>query len=417
MSSGRSPEELHRASVVENSGSRWFLWLSCLITAATIGLSPASASAQTIQVSPAALSATVVKGQSTTLALNLQKSGTTQHTWEPKTSVTWISLSPAYGSSNTITTERDTVQVTINSAGMPLGTNSGLVYVWEGGPGVSRLITVPVSVTVSQTGTTTPPSAPPPASPPPASPPPASPPSGSPPPASPPPASPSPASAPPPPPSSLNSTITAFPAALSATVVKGQSTTLALNLQKSGSTQHTWEPKTSVTWISLSPAYGSSNTITTERDTVQVTINSAGMPLGTNSGVVYVWEGGPGVSRLITVPVSVTVSQTGTTTPPSAPPPASPPPIGGAAPPPPPPSPTSGTATVTWSPNSEADLAGYKLYIGTKSGAYSQTIDVGNITAYSVALAKGFTYFFALTAYDKTGNESNRSAELSRSIF
>src|SRR5574338_59751 len=63
----------------------------------------------------------------------------------------------------------------------------------------------------------------------PASPPPASPPPTSPPPASPPPASPPPAS---PPPTSLNSNITTWPASLSANVIKGQTTTLTLNLQK-----------------------------------------------------------------------------------------------------------------------------------------------------------------------------------------
>jgi hypothetical protein len=360
--------------------------------------------AQNIQVSPSSLSATVAKGQSTTLTLNLQKSGTEQHFWEPKTNVTWVTLSPVYGSNNTITAEVDQARVIINIANMAIGTNSGVVYIMQSGPGVSRIITVPVTVTVTQTGTTTPPSPPPP---PPASPPPASPP--------PPPASPPPASPPPPPPSSLNSTITAFPAALSANVVKGQSTTLTLNLQKTGSTQHVWEPKTSVTWITLSPAYGSANTITTELDQVRVTINSSGMALGTNSGVVYVWDSGPGVSRFITVPVTVTVTQTGTTTPPSPPPP---PPVGGVTPPPPPPpSPTNGVATVTWAANGEADLAGYKLYVGTSSGIYNRTIDVGKVTSYSMSLPKGRTYFFALTAYDGAGNESGRSAEVSRSIY
>jgi hypothetical protein len=365
------------------------------------------AHAQSIQVSPAALSATVVKGQSRTLTLNLQKTGTAQHVWEPKTSVAWISLSPTYGSANVITTEVDQLRVTINSSSMPLGTSSGLVYVWDTGSGASRYITVPVTVAVTPPGTASPP---PPASPPPASPPP--------PPSSPPPASPQPPPASPPlaspPPTSLNSTITAFPASLSATVVKGQSTTLAFNLQKTGTAQHVWEPKTSVTWISLSPAYGSANTISTERDQIRVTINSSSMPLGTNSGLVYVWESGPGVSRLITVPVTVTVTQTGATTPPAPPPPS---PIGGVTPPPPPPSPKNGIATVTWAPNTEADLAGYKLYVGTSSGVYSRTVDVGKATSYSITLPKGMTYFFVVTAYDRSGHESARSAELSRSLF
>jgi hypothetical protein len=222
-------------------------------------------------------------------------------------------------------------------------------------------------------------------------------------------------------PAAFAQNIQVSPAALSATVVKGQTTTLTLNLQKTGTTQHVWEPKTSVGWISLSPAYGSANTITTELDQVRVTINSGGMSIGTNSGLVYVWESGPGVSRLITVPVTVTVAQTGTTLPPPPPSPTTPPPpppIGGVSPPPPPPlSPTNGTATVTWAANSEADLAGYKLYVGTSSGIYSRIVDVGKVTSYSISLPKGVTYFFCVTAYDNAGNESGQSAELSRSLF
>ena len=205
------------------------------------------------------------------------------------------------------------------------------------------------------------------------------------------------------------------PSALTATVSKGQSTTLTLNLQKTGTAQHVWEPKTSVNWISLSPAYGSSNTITTELDQVRATVNTASLAVGTNSGLVYISESGPGVSRFITVPVTVTVTAAGTTPPP--PPASPPPPVGGITPPPPPPSPSTKVATVTWAANSEADLAGYKLHVGTTSGVYSQTIDVGRVTSYAIALPKGVTYFFALTAYDSSGNESGRSAELSRSIF
>jgi hypothetical protein len=206
------------------------------------------------------------------------------------------------------------------------------------------------------------------------------------------------------------------PASLSATVVKGQSTALTLNLQKTGTAQHVWEPKTSVGWITLSPGYGSANTITTELDQLRLTINSSSLALGTNSGLVYVFESGSGVSRMITVPVTVTVSQTGTTTPPPPLPPPSP--IGGVSPPPPPPpSPTNGTATVTWAANSESDLAGYKLYVGTSSGIYNRTIDVGKVTSYSISLPKGSTYFFVLTAYDNSGNESGRSAETSRSLY
>lgn len=229
--------------------------------------------------------------------------------------------------------------------------------------------------------------------------------------------------------------IQASPSALSATVVKGQSTTLTLNLQKTGTEQHVWEPKTSVPWITMTPSYGSTNTITTELDQMRATVNTANLTVGTNLALIYIWESGPGLSRLITVPVTVTVTSSGTPSPapPSPPPsPPSPPPAppqtnpGGQVqvlpppppPPPPPPAPPSnGVVKVTWAANGEADLAGYKLYVGTRSGVYMQTIDVGKTTSYSITLPKGVTYFFSVTAYDTSGNESGRSAEQSRSLF
>ena len=102
------------------------------------------ASAQNVQASPSVLSATLVKGQSTTLTLKLQKSGSDQHVWEPKTNVNWVTLSPNYGSYNTITTETDTVKVTVSTANMTVGTNSGLIYIWDTGSS-ARLITVPLT--------------------------------------------------------------------------------------------------------------------------------------------------------------------------------------------------------------------------------------------------------------------------------
>jgi hypothetical protein len=63
------------------------------------------------------------------------------------------------------------------------------------------------------------------------------------------------------------------------------------------------------------------------------------------------------------------------------------------------------------------DLAGHNVYYGTASGNYSQSIDTGNTTTYTVAnLADGLTYYFAVTAYDTSGNESEFSDEVSKTI-
>jgi hypothetical protein len=66
-----------------------------------------------------------------------------------------------------------------------------------------------------------------------------------------------------------------------------------------------------------------------------------------------------------------------------------------------------------WGLNPESELAGYKLYIGNQSRAYSQALDVGLVTTFQLnGLQPGYTYFFALTAYDHTGLESDFSREL-----
>lgn len=74
----------------------------------------------------------------------------------------------------------------------------------------------------------------------------------------------------------------------------------------------------------------------------------------------------------------------------------------------------AGDLPLTWDPNAEADLSGYKVHIGTSSRTYVQTIDVGHVTAFTVSnLSEGQTYFAAVTAYDIFGNESGFSNEVS----
>jgi len=77
----------------------------------------------------------------------------------------------------------------------------------------------------------------------------------------------------------------------------------------------------------------------------------------------------------------------------------------------------AGDVTLAWDPNSETDLAGYKLYYGTASGAYTESIDVGNVNEFTITgLDTGVLYYFAATAYDVDGNESYYSNEVSHEI-
>ncbi|MGO4546233.1 S-layer homology domain-containing protein [Paenibacillus sp. 2TAB23] len=66
--------------------------------------------------------------------------------------------------------------------------------------------------------------------------------------------------------------------------------------------------------------------------------------------------------------------------------------------------------TLSWEANSEADLAGYNVYVSADAATWNTAVDVGlavNHTALN--LTNGVLYRFAVTAYDQSGNESDKS--------
>jgi hypothetical protein len=70
-----------------------------------------------------------------------------------------------------------------------------------------------------------------------------------------------------------------------------------------------------------------------------------------------------------------------------------------------------------WDPNTEPQLAGYKIYWGTSSGNYAFSKNVGNTTSSTITgLDEGKTYYFAATAYDGAGTESNYSNQITYTI-
>lgn len=89
----------------------------------------------------------------------------------------------------------------------------------------------------------------------------------------------------------------------------------------------------------------------------------------------------------------------------------------------------TGTATLSWNTNTEEDLAGYKIYYGTSPRTgdcppsdYPEKIDIGKTDtpqspSYTIQnLTLGKTYYFSVTSYDASGNESCFSSEMSKSM-
>jgi hypothetical protein len=81
-------------------------------------------------------------------------------------------------------------------------------------------------------------------------------------------------------------------------------------------------------------------------------------------------------------------------------------------------------ATLSWEAppidvtgNPAVSLAGFKVYVGTTTPinkGNSLAIDVGNTITYVVEALEAGTYYFAVSAYDSSGNESDLSNEVSK---
>jgi len=75
--------------------------------------------------------------------------------------------------------------------------------------------------------------------------------------------------------------------------------------------------------------------------------------------------------------------------------------------------------TLAWNPNTEPDLAGYRIYWGDASRSYTAHVDVPAVAneqktaTIDITPEDGRTVYFAATAYDVAGNESGYSQEVS----
>lgn len=72
---------------------------------------------------------------------------------------------------------------------------------------------------------------------------------------------------------------------------------------------------------------------------------------------------------------------------------------------------------LSWDASPEPDLMGYNVYMGTSQGSYHTTKNTGPNPSYVFQnLPQGITYYFTVTAYDQTNNESLPSEEVSVKI-
>jgi hypothetical protein len=182
------------------------------------------------------------------------------------------------------------------------------------------------------------------------------------------------------------STIGQNPSSLTFIAQEGASQPSVQNFRISNKGQGTlsWTVSESAGWLSLSPTSG---TTTTETDVIIVTVNTAGLTTNTYTAPITITaSGASNTPQQVLVTLALTA-------------------------------PTSGVAKLTWDANTDRDLAGYKVYMGTSSGAYGPPIDVGNVTTFNIFnLQKSQTYYFAVTAYNTSGNESGYSNEATKSI-
>jgi hypothetical protein len=74
----------------------------------------------------------------------------------------------------------------------------------------------------------------------------------------------------------------------------------------------------------------------------------------------------------------------------------------------------TGSITLAWNASTDPIVAGYNVYYGGASGAYTNEISAGNASNATISgLVEGTTYYFAATTYAASGLESPFSSEVS----
>jgi hypothetical protein len=79
--------------------------------------------------------------------------------------------------------------------------------------------------------------------------------------------------------------------------------------------------------------------------------------------------------------------------------------------------PAAQKVTLAWNQSPDLNVIGYRVYHGAASRNYTNIVDVGNATSATISnLVEGATYYFAATAYNVLGMESEYSDEITYTV-
>ncbi len=332
-------------SSVKLPSQTWFLKRNAMLVGAVCLMSTAfglkSTEAFALIVNPTSLSFSGVQGGTNPApqSVTFSKKNKREKSWTARTSAAWLSATP---SSGTLATETDTIQVSVNTAGLTAGSYAGRVTiaVTQRDGRISKN-NVSVALTVTSGGT--------------------------------------------------SPTIGVSPTSLSFSGTAGGANPAAktMSIVNTGGGTLSWNASDNTAWLSLSPTSG------TDSGSITAAVNLAGLAAGTYTAAISVAAAGATNTPQV-IPVTLTIANS---------------PSGSSS---------TASATLTWNANTEADLAGYKVYRGTSPGTYGAPIAMlqGNVTSYvATGLQIGTSYYFVVTAYDTAGNESAYSNEVSKSIY
>ncbi|MDH3505306.1 MAG: FG-GAP-like repeat-containing protein, partial [Nitrospirota bacterium] len=75
---------------------------------------------------------------------------------------------------------------------------------------------------------------------------------------------------------------------------------------------------------------------------------------------------------------------------------------------------SASSVQLTWNPSPEPDLMGYYVHMGSSPRSYNTTKNAGLTPSFTFQnLPEGITYYFTVTAYDRSGNISEPAKEVS----